>query len=79
MCLRAHFESTYVILSVANLLAHNNITISYYMQVNSLRLNLSVASKWARKHLWGTIYFAVVGTSKNVGTSWSNECTERNS
>ena len=26
------------ILAVANLLAHNNITISYYVQVNSLRL-----------------------------------------
>ena len=40
------------ILAVANLLAHNNITISYYVQVNSLRLKSSVASKWASKHLW---------------------------
>ena len=39
------------ILAVANLLAHNNITISYYVQVNSLRLKSSVASKWARKNL----------------------------
>ena len=35
------------------LLAHNNITICYYGQVNSLRLKLNVASKWASKHLWG--------------------------
>ena len=27
-------------LAAANLLAHNNITISYYMQVNSLRLKM---------------------------------------
>ena len=36
----------YSIYAVANnLLAHNNITISYYWQVNSLRLKSSVASK----------------------------------
>ena len=28
--------SIHTILAVANLLAHNNITISYYVQVNSL-------------------------------------------
>ena len=39
------------ILAVPNLLAHNNITMSYYGQVNSLRLKSSVASKWASKHL----------------------------
>ena len=41
------------ILVVLNLLSHNkfnNITISYYVQVNSLRLKSSVASKWASKH-----------------------------
>ena len=32
------------------------------MQVNSLWVKLSVASKWASKRLWGTIYFAVDGT-----------------
>ena len=37
----------------AYLLAHNNITISYYVKVNSLRLKSNVASKWSRKHLWG--------------------------
>ena len=37
------------ILAVANLLANNNITI-YYVQVNSLRLRSSVASKCASKH-----------------------------
>ena len=50
------------ILAVPNLLAHNNITISYNGHVNSLRMKLSVASKWASKHLLGTIYFAVDGT-----------------
>ena len=39
------------ILAVANLLAHNNLWLCKYMQVNSLRLKLSVASKWASKHL----------------------------
>ena len=33
------------ILAVVNLLAHNNIWLSYYGQVNSLRLKSSVASK----------------------------------
>ena len=32
------------------------------MQVNSLRLKSNVASKWASKHLWGAINFAVDGT-----------------
>ena len=53
------------ILAVANLLAHNNITNSYYVQVNLLQLESSVSSKWASKHLWGTIYFAVDGTRDN--------------
>ena len=37
-----------------------------YVQVNSLRLKSSVASKWAGKHLWGTIYFAVDGTYLDI-------------
>ena len=41
------------ILTVANLLAHNNINISHNVQVNSLRPKSSVASKWASKHLLG--------------------------
>ena len=41
------------ILVVANLLANNNITINYCMQVNSLGLKSNVASKWASKHLMG--------------------------
>ena len=36
----------------------NKFDFCYYGQVNLLRLKLSVASKWASKHLWGTIYFA---------------------
>ena len=39
------------ILAVAKLLAHNNITICYYGQINSLRLKSNVASEWASKHL----------------------------
>ena len=39
------------ILAVPNLLAHNNIIISYYMQVNSLRLKSRVGSKWTSKQL----------------------------
>ena len=35
----------------------------YHWQVSSLLKKSSVASKWANKHLWGTIYFAVDGTS----------------
>ena len=33
-----------------------------YVLVNSLQLKLSIASKWASKHLWGTIYFDVDST-----------------
>ena len=47
----------HLILAVANLLAHNNVTISYYVQVHSLRLKQSVASKWTSKHLWGCHLF----------------------
>ena len=35
-----------MILAIPNLLAHNNITISFYVQVNSLRLRSRVALKW---------------------------------
>ena len=41
------------ILVVANLVAHNNITMNNYMQINSLQLKSNVASKWASKHLLG--------------------------
>ena len=50
------------ILALPNLLAHNSITIGYYVQVKTLWLQSSVATKWASKYLWGTIYFAVDGT-----------------
>ena len=49
------------ILTGTNLLVHKNITKSYYVLYNSLRLKASETSKWASKHLWGTIYFAVYG------------------
>ena len=48
------------ILSVANLLAHNNITISYYGQVNSLQLKSSVASKWTCKNLCGVPFIVLL-------------------
>ena len=51
------------ILTVANLLAHNNLWLCYYGQVNLLWIKLSVVSKWASKFFGGTIYFAVDGTS----------------
>ena len=44
-CVYLPISKLHAILCVANLVAHNNITISYYMQVNSLRLKSSVASK----------------------------------
>ena len=40
------------ILAVANLLAHK-LWLCYNVQVNSLLLKSSVASKWASKNLWG--------------------------
>ena len=37
--------------------------LCYYVQVNSLRLKLSVASKWASKHIFEcNVYFAGDGT-----------------
>ena len=57
------FSKLHLILALPNILAHYNITISYYVQVNSLWLKSNVVSKWASKKLWGvTIYFAVDGT-----------------
>ena len=52
-CFYLPISNLHSILAVSNLLAHNNITITYYVQVNSLRLKLSVVSKWAIKRLWG--------------------------
>ena len=58
-CLLAHFEATLY----SNLLPHNNITISHYVQVKSLyaKIECIYVSKLASKHLWGIIYFAVDG------------------
>ena len=56
----------HLILAVANSLANNNITISYYVQVNSRRLKSSVASKWAGKHFWGYHVFCCWCYSENV-------------
>ena len=51
-CLLAHFKAT-LYFNVANVLAHNNVSICYYVQVNSLRLKSSVAWKWASIQLRG--------------------------
>ena len=51
-CLLPHFEASLYILAVPNLLAHKNLWLCYYGQVNSLWLKSSVASKIESKHLW---------------------------
>ena len=46
-----------------NLLAHNNLWLCYYLQVNSLRLKSNLASKCGQVNTFGgIIYFAVDGT-----------------
>ena len=47
------FSKLQSILTVANLLAHNNIWLSCYVQANSVRLKSMVASKWAIRNHWG--------------------------
>ena len=49
-CILAHFEATFNSFEV-NLLAHNDLWLSYYGQVNSLRLKSSIVSKWANEQL----------------------------
>ena len=56
--LLAHLK-LHSILAVPNLLGYNNIPISYYVQVNSLRLKSSVSFGYT---LEGTIYFSVDGS-----------------
>ena len=46
------------ILAIADLLAHNNLWLCYYLQVNSVRLN----GMYLRNDFGGTNYFAVGGT-----------------
>ena len=58
-CLYVPISKIHSTLNVPDLLALDNITISHYGQVNSLRLKLSEASKWTSKIIWGTIYFVV--------------------
>ena len=50
MYVLTHFEATFYVLVVPNLLTHKNITINYYMKVNTFG---------------GTLYFAVECTSIN--------------
>ena len=71
-------------LVVANLPAHNNLWLCYYVQVNSLWLKSSVASKWASKYLlvyhlfccwwymWSTKFwdFASLTTSQFLSRIW---------
>ena len=47
-----------------------------YVLVNSLQLKLSIASKWASKHLWGTIYFDVDGTFAWHFPHWTSTYTK---
>ena len=51
LILHAFISICISILAIVNFLAHNDITITYYLQVNSLWLKSSIASKWARKNL----------------------------
>ena len=53
MVLLIGYSKLHLILALPNILAHYNITISYYVQVNSLWLKSNVVSKWASKKLWG--------------------------
>ena len=58
-----NISKLHYILAVANLLVHNNITISYYVQVNSFQLKSSVVLEMGKQTpMGGTIYFAVDGT-----------------
>ena len=50
-CVHLPISNLHSILVVANLPAHNNININYYMQINSPWLKSNVASKWASEHL----------------------------
>ena len=55
----------------------NKFALSYYGQVNSVRLKSSVASIWASKHLWDNIYFAGFGTSRvSVGLAICQYCAD---
>ena len=43
------------------------------MLVNSLRLKSSATLEWASKHLWGTIYLTVDGTSVHSSIKLRNK------
>ena len=60
MFLLASFDAT-LHFSRTEFTCLNDITTSYQVQVNSLRLKSSEASKWASNTNRGTIYFAVDG------------------
>ena len=62
------------ILPVANILAHNDITIRYYGKVNSLRLKLNVASKWAGKHLCGVPFILLLIVHLYIYMLKNREC-----
>ena len=44
-----HISKLHSILVAANLFAHNNLTINYYVQVNSLQLKSNVDSKLGKQ------------------------------
>ena len=52
-CLIVRRTTVKLQLSVKKFDRSNKFDLCYYGQVNSLRLRLSVASKWASRHFWG--------------------------
>ena len=59
-CLRAHFEATFYFSRIANLLAHNNLWLYYYVQVNSLLLK---SLRNGQVNTFGVPLFSVDGAS----------------
>ena len=58
----------------------NKFDFCYYGQVNSLRLKLSVASKWASKHPWGVtfILLAMLQHTHNFNNNNSSSLKSNN-
>ena len=54
------FQNYILFYPIANLLAHNNLITSFNVQVNSVRLKLNVALKWASKHLCGVPFILLL-------------------
>ena len=67
-------------IAVANLVAHKNLWLCYYVQVSLLRLKKNVAAKWASKHLWGVPFILLLTALKkkftysNIEAIFVNNC-----